>query len=70
MQSINEQSGVENFSNTKETRINLFEKQFLEQRLMQYGGNVTVAAQCSGMTRQNFQRLMKKHNIIAKEYRK
>jgi two-component system response regulator AtoC len=43
--------------------IGLFEKQFLSHQLSLHHGNVTTAAKASAMTRQNFQRLMKKHGL-------
>ena len=60
---------AERFCEAKNTLMNAFEKEFLMLRLTQYGGNVSAASRASGMTRQNFQRLMKKHFITAKEYR-
>lgn len=60
---------AEDYNKAKCVLLSLFEKEFLILRLLQYGGNVSAAARASGMTRQNFQRLMKKHNITSKEYR-
>lgn len=57
------------FSKSREHVLKLFEKQFLIDQLAQHHGNVTAAARVSGMTRQNFQRLMKKHQILAEQFR-
>jgi len=58
------------FSTSRAHVMNMFEKQFLVEQLMAFRGNVTAAARASKMTRQNFQRLMKKHNFKAARFRK
>ena len=58
------------FSKSRAHILNLFEKQFVIDTLRTHRGNVTAAAQASKMTRQNFQRLMKKHRIAAPQFRK
>jgi two-component system, NtrC family, response regulator AtoC len=57
------------FSESRDYILKTFEKQFLIEQLSKYHGNVTAAAKNSKMTRQNFQRLMKKHNIQAGQFR-
>lgn len=57
------------FSKSREHVVELFEKQFLIEQLEKYRGNVTAAAKASKMTRQNLQRLMKKHRIRAEPFR-
>ncbi len=57
------------FRQSRDYILNLFEKQFVEDKLKTLHGNVTSAAKASGMTRQNFQRMMKKYNIKAEDYR-
>ncbi len=57
------------FKQSREYVMNLFEKQFVESKLAALHGNVTSAANASGMTRQNFQRMMKKHNIKAEDFK-
>ncbi len=57
------------FKQSRDFVINLFEKQFVENKLTALHGNVTAAAKSSGMTRQNFQRMMKKYNIKAEDYK-
>jgi DNA-binding NtrC family response regulator len=57
------------FAKAKEHILALFEKQFLTEMLTRYRGNVTAAARASHMTRQNFQRLMKKYDIQAHPFR-
>jgi DNA-binding NtrC family response regulator len=58
------------FKEAKNSFLTKFEIQFVKDYLMQYKGNVTNASKSAGMTRQNFQRLMKKHNIRSSEFRK
>ncbi len=60
----------EEFSQSREHLINIFERQFITEQLTSYRGNVTFAAKKSKMTRQNFQRLMKKYNIKAERFRR
>ncbi len=57
------------FSKSRDHVLGMFEKQFLIEQLKKYHGNVTAAARSSKMTRQNFQRLMKKHNLRAQTFR-
>ena len=57
------------FTTSREHVLQIFEKQFLVNQLTTHHGNVTEAARSSKMTRQNFQRLMKKHHILAKQFR-
>ncbi|HEX7573667.1 MAG TPA: sigma-54 dependent transcriptional regulator [Bacteroidota bacterium] len=58
------------FSKSREHVLDLFERQFLSEQLEAFHGNVTDAAASSRMTRQNFQRLMKKHRITSRAFRK
>jgi two-component system response regulator AtoC len=58
------------FSRSRAHLLGLFESQFVREQLAAHHGNVTAAAQASGMTRQNFQRLMAKHDISAPPFRK
>lgn len=51
------------FSKSRAHVIGLFEKEFLAHQLSGFHGNVTAAAKASRMTRQNFQRLMKKYGL-------
>ena len=57
------------FSRARADILRLFEKQFIDQLLAKHHGNVSAAAKDSKMTRQNFQRLMKKFGITADRYR-
>jgi DNA-binding NtrC family response regulator len=59
----------DSFSESRNYVLALFEKEFLNKILSQCNGNVSQAAKISKMTRQNLQRLMKKHNIISKNYK-
>ncbi len=58
------------FSEARNALVTKFETEYVILRLKERGGNVTAAAKASRMTRQNFQRLMKKHEITAARYRK
>ena len=58
------------FSKSREHILAIFEKQFLREQLKRNRGNVTTAAKVSGVTRQYFQRLMKKHKVRATDFRK
>ncbi|MGA7723123.1 MAG: sigma-54 dependent transcriptional regulator [Ignavibacteriaceae bacterium] len=58
------------FKQSREHILRMFEKQFVEEKLSSHSGNVTSAAKSSNMTRQNFQRMMKKYNIKAEEFKK
>jgi two-component system, NtrC family, response regulator AtoC len=58
------------FSEARDMLLKKFEKQFLEEQLRKHVGNVTSAAKASKMTRQYLQRLMQKHGIEARQFRK
>lgn len=58
------------FRKSRKDILNMFERQFVSELLRKYHGNVTAAAKASGMTRQNFQRLMAKHGIHATPFRR
>ena len=53
-----------NLKRARRLLIDAFERKFVEQRLKETGGNVTKAAERSGINRQSFQRLMLKHGIL------
>ncbi|MBI4428484.1 MAG: sigma-54-dependent Fis family transcriptional regulator [Ignavibacteriales bacterium] len=57
------------FSKSRIDLLNMFERQFVSEQLVKHHGNVTAAARASKMTRQNFQRLMTKHRLHAKQFR-
>jgi DNA-binding NtrC family response regulator len=57
------------FSESRDHVLEMFEKQFVIEQLKKHRGNVTAAARESKMTRQNFQRLMKKFKISAEHFR-
>lgn len=57
------------FSKARLHVIGLFEKQFLSYQLSVFHGNVTAAAKASKMTRQNFQRLMKKYGVESSAFK-
>lgn len=57
------------FSKAREHYLELFEEEFVCETLKSHKGNVSKAAKSSGMTRQNFQRLMKKYKIHSEQFR-
>ena len=57
------------FSTARLHVVGLFEKQFLSHQLSVFHGNVTAAARASKMTRQNFQRLMKKYGVESSAFK-
>lgn len=57
------------FSKARDHYLGLFEAEFVREKLKSHKGNVSQAAKSSGMTRQNFQRLMKKYKIHSEQFR-
>jgi two-component system response regulator AtoC len=57
------------FAKSRDHVLGTFEAMFIRQSLTRNCGNVSEAAKESGMTRQNYQRLMKKHKIKSDDYR-
>ena len=57
------------FAKSRDRVLATFEKQYLLSQLTKYHGNVTASAKASGMTRQNFQRLMTRNKITARRLR-
>jgi DNA-binding NtrC family response regulator len=55
----------DDFSMARDHLINLFEKQFLSAKLKEHGGNISAASKASNMSRQNFHRLIIKHELNA-----
>lgn len=53
----------------REAVVRNFEKAFVRARLRETGGNVSEAARISGVERQSFQRLMRKHDINSEDFR-
>lgn len=49
--------------------VDRFEKDYIKEKLIESKGNVTKAAKFSGIHRESFQRLMKKHNIKASDFK-
>lgn len=60
----------QDFGKSKEYILGLFEKEFIINQLIQNSGNVSKAAHNSNMTRQNFLRMMRKHDIHADQFRR
>jgi DNA-binding NtrC family response regulator len=59
-----------NFKQARSSILSNFEKEFLIKSLVKFKGNISLAAVTTGMTRQNFQRLLRKYNITADKFRK
>jgi len=57
------------FTKSRAQVLAIFEKQYLLDQLSKHHGNVTASAKASGMTRQNFQRLMTRNKITARKFR-
>jgi DNA-binding NtrC family response regulator len=55
--------GTQSYQAAKEQIVSSFTVQYLTQRLRESGGNITRAAQLSGMLRPNFKKLMKKFGV-------
>jgi two-component system response regulator AtoC len=57
------------FKRSRAHVLAMFEEQYLLDQLNKHHGNVTASAKASGMTRQNFQRLMTRNKIAARKFR-
>ncbi len=57
------------FAVARAAALDRFEKEYITRMLAEWHGNVSAAAQASGMTRQNFQRLIGKHGILPDSFR-
>jgi DNA-binding NtrC family response regulator len=57
------------FKKSRAQILAMFEKQYLLDQLNKHHGNVTASAKASGMTRQNFQRLLTRNKIVARSFR-
>ena len=61
-------SSEKNFTQAKTRVINVFEKQFLQNLMLETNGNVTYAARQAGKERRALGKLLKKHGIDKEEY--
>jgi len=57
------------YNQAKQQVVARFSREYLRRALQQNRGNVTAAAQASGMNRQSFQRLMRRYGVQADEFR-
>lgn len=57
------------FRDAKRTVVEAFERAYLEDLLKRHGGNVTGAAETSGMLRSALQRLLRKHALHSADFR-
>ena len=58
------------FRDMKREVVEAFERAYLDDLLMRHAGNVTAAAQHSGMLRSALQRLLRKYDLRSAEYRR
>jgi DNA-binding NtrC family response regulator len=61
--------GDQRFRDAKRTIVDAFEQSYLSDLLRRHGGNVTAAAETSGMLRSALQRLLRKHEIRSSSFR-
>jgi len=57
------------FRDAKRSVVDAFERAYLEDLLKRHGGNVTGAAEQSGMLRSALQRLLRKHELHSADFR-
>ena len=57
------------FRDAKRSVVDAFERAYLSDLLRRHGGNVTAAAEHSGMLRSALQRLLRKHDIRSSSFR-
>jgi DNA-binding NtrC family response regulator len=57
------------FREAKRSVVDAFEQSYLSDLLRRHGGNVTAAAESSGMLRSALQRLLRKHEIRSSSFR-
>jgi len=57
------------FRDAKRSVVEAFERSYLEDLLRRHGGNVTGAAEQSGMLRSALQRLLRKHDLHSADFR-
>ncbi|MGB8885990.1 MAG: sigma-54 dependent transcriptional regulator [Candidatus Korobacteraceae bacterium] len=65
----NGQSASVSFERAKQQAIHGFEHDYLIQLLTEFDGNITRAALQAGKDRRSFQRLLRKYNLVATNYR-
>lgn len=65
----NSLSSTLNMKEARQMAIRHFEEQFLRRVLTRTNGNVTQAAELSGITRQSFQRLMHRYNMRSADFK-
>jgi DNA-binding NtrC family response regulator len=58
------------FRDAKRNVVEAFERAYLEDLLQRHGGNVTGAAEQSGMLRSALQRLLRKHDLHSADFRR
>jgi DNA-binding NtrC family response regulator len=63
-------SGSDGYMELKKKWGDSFEKEYLQSALNRHGGNVSAAAREAKLDRSNFLRLLRRHGLQAKEFRK
>jgi DNA-binding NtrC family response regulator len=56
------------YQQAKRAVLESFDRQFVTQALKEHHGNVTRAAEASGLDRKNLQVIIKKYGLVPKEY--
>ncbi len=64
-----ENSAIELYKEAKESAISLFTRNYVTRLLQETGGNVSRAAEISGLTRAALQKIMRRHAIISSDFR-
>jgi DNA-binding NtrC family response regulator len=62
------QAGPEHFNEAKDLMVRQWETRYVSGRLAETGGNVTRAAELSGISRQGFQRKMRELGLRSKDF--
>lgn len=63
-------TGINNYADTRELLLQQFEEKYLPQLLLATGGNVTKAAELSGLSRRHLTHLIAKHSLDPRRFSK
>jgi DNA-binding NtrC family response regulator len=64
-----QKTGIEAYKKAKEQAISSFTRSYVTMLLKETGGNVSRAAEVSGLTRAALQKIMRRHDIISSDFR-
>ncbi|HHD64914.1 MAG TPA: sigma-54-dependent Fis family transcriptional regulator [Desulfobulbaceae bacterium] len=64
-----QKTGIEAYKEAKEQAISSFTRSYVTMLLKETGGNVSRAAEVSGLTRAALQKIMRRHTILSSDYR-